>query len=108
MIGKNAAGIDTQTWLAMTMLDSSRAKSVLANKTGHNVSDIKNMIIWGNHSPTMYPDIENAMIGDKSISTMVNDMDWVENTFYPKFNKEEKLLLMLGEHHQLHLQPKPL
>ena len=93
MIGKNAAGVDTQTWLAMTMLDSSRAKSVLANKTGHNVSDIKNMIIWGNHSPTMYPDIENAMIDDKSISTMVNDMDWVENTFLPKVQQRGKAVI---------------
>jgi malate dehydrogenase len=93
MIGKNAAGVDTQTWLAMTMLDSSRAKSVLANKIGHNVSDIKNMIIWGNHSPTMYPDIENAMIDDKSISTMVNDMDWVENTFLPKVQQRGKAVI---------------
>ena len=46
MIGKNAAGVDTQTWLAMTMLDSSRAKSVLANKTGHNVSDIKKLTFF--------------------------------------------------------------
>ena len=52
LIGKNAAGKDSQLWMAMTMLDSSRAKSVISKKTGTSVSDVKNMIIWGNHSPT--------------------------------------------------------
>mgnify|MGYP003324072080 CR=1 FL=1 len=92
-IGKDAANNDNQLWMAMTMLDSNRAKSILAKKTNNNVSDIKNMIIWGNHSPTMYPDIENAMIDDKSISTMVNDMDWVENTFLPKVQQRGKAVI---------------
>ena len=46
----------------MTMLDSNRAKSILSKKTSKNISEITNMIIWGNHSPTMYPDSENAFI----------------------------------------------
>ena len=41
----------------------------------------------------MYPDIENAMIDDKSISTMVNDMDWVENTFLPKVQQRGKAVI---------------
>ena len=45
----------------MTMLDSNRAKSMLAKKLSCNVSEIKKMIIWGNHSPTMFPDFENAL-----------------------------------------------
>ena len=53
LIGKNASGKDSQLWMAMTMLDSSRAKSVLAKKTNVNVDQVSNMIIWGNHSPTM-------------------------------------------------------
>ena len=53
LIGKNAAGNASQLWMAMTMLDSSRAKSVIAKKTSSNINDVKNMIIWGNHSPTM-------------------------------------------------------
>ena len=61
----------------MTMLDSSRAKSVISKKTGSNISDIKNMIIWGNHSPTMYPDVENVLICDKAGSELKNYMDWV-------------------------------
>ena len=93
LIGKNEANNDKQLWMAMTMLDSSRAKSVIAKKVSKTVKDIKHMIIWGNHSPTMYPDIENAMIDDKSISTMVNDMDWVENTFLPKVQQRGKAVI---------------
>ena len=54
-IGKNAANKDSQLWMAMTMLDSNRAKSVISKKTNTDISDVTNMIIWGNHSPTMYP-----------------------------------------------------
>ena len=64
-IGKNAADKESQLWMAMTMLDSNRAKSVISKKTGANISDIKNMIIWGNHSPTMYPDSENVIINNQ-------------------------------------------
>ena len=60
-IGKDAANNDNQLWMAMTMLDSNRAKSILAKKTNNNVSDVKNMIIWGNHSTTMYPDAEHTI-----------------------------------------------
>ncbi|RZO20007.1 MAG: malate dehydrogenase, partial [SAR86 cluster bacterium] len=83
LIGKNAAGKDSQLWMAMTMLDSSRAKSVIAKKTSSNINDVKNMIIWGNHSPTMYPDVENVSINGKTASSVIDDMDWVENNFLP-------------------------
>lgn len=93
LIGKNAAGKDSQLWMAMTMLDSSRAKSVISKKTGSNISDIKNMIIWGNHSPTMYPDVENVLICDKAGSEVINDMDWVENTFLPTVQQRGKAVI---------------
>ena len=75
-IGKDAANNDNQLWMAMTMLDSNRAKSILAKKTNNNISDVKNMIIWGNHSPTMYPDSENALISGKLGSEVINDMNF--------------------------------
>jgi malate dehydrogenase len=93
LIGKNAAAKDSQLWMAMTMLDSSRAKSVISKKTGSNISDIKNMIIWGNHSPTMYPDVENVLICDKAGSEVINDMDWVENTFLPTVQQRGKAVI---------------
>ena len=80
-IGKHAANNDNQLWMAMTMLDSNRAKSILAKKTNNIVSDVKNMIIWGNHSPTMYPDSENALISGDLGSSVINDMNWIESEF---------------------------
>ena len=74
LIGKNSAGKESQLWMAMTMLDSSRAKSVISKKTGANIKDVKNMIIWGNHSPTMYPDVENVLIDGKHGKDAIDDM----------------------------------
>jgi malate dehydrogenase len=77
----------------MTMLDSSRAKSVIAKKTNTNVDDVKNMIIWGNHSPTMYPDVENAMIDGVSGISSINDMQWVEDEFLPSVQQRGKAVI---------------
>jgi len=93
LIGKNASGKDSQLWMAMTMLDSSRAKSVLAKKTNVNVDQVSNMIIWGNHSPTMYPDIENAVVNGESVSSVINDMGWVENEFLPTVQQRGKAVI---------------
>ena len=93
LIGKNAANNDKQLWMAMTMLDSSRAKSVIAKKVTKTVKDIKHMIIWGNHSPTMYPDIENAFIEGTRGADVINDNDWVENTFLPTVQQRGKAVI---------------
>jgi malate dehydrogenase len=93
LIGKNAANNDKQLWMAMTMLDSSRAKSVIAKKVSKTVKDIKHMIIWGNHSPTMYPDIENTFIEGSKGADVINDSDWVENTFLPTVQQRGKAVI---------------
>jgi malate dehydrogenase len=93
LIGRNAAGKDSQLWMAMTMLDASRAKSVISKKAGSNISDVKNMVIWGNHSPTMYPDIENAMINGQPGSVVIKDMGWVENSFLPTVQQRGKSVI---------------
>ena len=73
LIGRSAANNSSQTWMAMTMLDANRAKSMLAKKLSCNVSEIKKMIIWGNHSPTMYPDFENALKDNQSVANLIED-----------------------------------
>lgn len=93
LIGKSAANKDTQLWMAMTMLDANRAKSVIAKKTNTNINEVKNMIIWGNHSPTMYPDVENAMINGQSAGSMINDMQWVEEAFLPVVQQRGKAVI---------------
>ena len=92
-IGKNAAKNNSQLWMAMTMLDSNRAKSIISKKTNSNISDIKNMIIWGNHSPTMYPDAENVMINGSLGSTFLNDQCWIEESFIPSVQQRGKAVI---------------
>ncbi len=79
LIGRKAANNSSQTWMAMTMLDSNRAKSMLAKKLSCNVSEIKKMIIWGNHSPTMYPDFENALKDNQSVANLIEDTNWIDS-----------------------------
>ena len=93
LIGKDAANNKSQTWLAMTMLDSNRAKSVIAKKTNNNISDVSNMIIWGNHSPTMYPDAENVVINGELGSSIINDMEWIETDFIPTVQQRGKAVI---------------
>ena len=77
----------------MTMLDSNRAKSVISKKTNTNISDITNMIIWGNHSPTMYPDSENVLINGELGSTIINDVTWIESEFIPTVQQRGKAVI---------------
>ena len=79
---RNAPDIDPRQFTAMTRLDHNRAVTQLAEKTGATVNDIQQMIIWGNHSATQYPDLHHALVkGDSAISLI--DMDWYETTFIP-------------------------
>ena len=93
LIGKNAAGKDSQLWMAMTMLDSSRAKSLISKKTDTNIKNVKNMIIWGNHSPTMYPDVENVLVDGKLGKDAIDDMNWVEEYFLPTVQQRGKAVI---------------
>ena len=93
LIGKNAANNDKQLWMAMTMLDSSRARSVLSKKLNIGIREISKMIIWGNHSPTMYPDFENIMVNGLPGKDLINDMSWVENEFLPVVQQRGKAVI---------------
>ena len=79
----NAAGIPADRWFAMTRLDENRAKSQLALRTGVDVTQVTNMAIWGNHSATQYPDFYSARIDGKPAWKVIEDQDWLKNTFIP-------------------------
>ena len=83
----NCKEIPATQFTAMTALDENRAKAQLAIKTGQNVGDIKNMIIWGNHSSTMYPDYENVKIANKSANELISDKAWFGDEFIPCVQK---------------------
>ncbi len=80
---KSAPDLPRQNFTAMLRLDHNRALSLLAAKTGKAVSDIQHMVVWGNHSPSMYPDYRFATLGGASVRDMINDHDWNVHTFLP-------------------------
>ncbi|MBS1983377.1 MAG: malate dehydrogenase [Bdellovibrionales bacterium] len=81
-ICKSAAkGLDPRNFFAMTMLDENRAVTQLAQKAGCDVTDVKKLAIWGNHSPTMYPDFYNATIKGRKATEVITDEAWLKTTF---------------------------
>lgn len=55
----------------MTRLDQNRARGQIALRVGTDISNVKNVIIWGNHSATQYPDVANGTVDDKPITHVV-------------------------------------
>ena len=93
LIGMNSANNPSQQWFAMTALDANRAKAQLAEKAGVSISSLKNMIIWGNHSPTMYPDPYNATIDGTSAAEVINDSKWLEDNYLPLVQQRGKAVI---------------
>ena len=93
LIGCTHGNNASQTWMAMTALDANRAKAQVANKCNLEISDIKKMTIWGNHSPTMYPDLDNAEVKSESASSYINDKNWIENDFLKIVQQRGKAII---------------
>ena len=93
LIGMHSANNSTQQWFAMTALDANRAKAQLAEKAAVEISSVKNMIIWGNHSPTMYPDPYNATINGASAAEVINDNLWLEDSYLPLVQQRGKAVI---------------
>ncbi len=83
---KNAHGLNPKNFTAMIRLDHNRAISQIAQKTGSHVTEVKKVIVWGNHSSTQYPDIFHAEANGKAVSTLV-DQAWLESDFIPTVQK---------------------
>ncbi len=83
---KSAPSLPKSSFTAMLRLDHNRAQSQLAAKTGKPVASIEKLVVWGNHSPTMYPDIRFATIGGQPAAPMV-DQAWYRDTFIPTVGK---------------------
>jgi malate dehydrogenase len=77
----HARGIPDDRWFAMTRLDQNRAKSLLARRAGVPVSEVSSVAIWGNHSSTQFPDFENARIGGKPATEVIEDHEWLRSEF---------------------------
>ncbi len=82
----NAPDIPADRFTAMTRLDENRAVGMLAKKLGCGVDEVQDLVVWGNHSPTMFPDLFNATAkGEPAVDQV--DMDWYENEYMPAVGK---------------------
>ncbi|MDC1311770.1 malate dehydrogenase [Burkholderiales bacterium] len=84
---RSAPDLPSRNFTAMLRLDHNRALSQLSSKSSTSVDSIKKLIVWGNHSPTMYPDYRFASIDGKSAPEVINDQHWYENIFISTVGK---------------------
>ncbi len=86
ILASNAPDIPSERITAMTRLDQNRAVALLAQKLDVGVTDVSDLAVWGNHSPTMFPDLFNAKVnGERAVDQV--DMDWYENEYIPRVGK---------------------
>ena len=82
LIAKHSAPeIPANRWFAMTRLDENRAKAQLAKKAGVDIGAVSNLAVWGNHSPTMFPDFYHAKINGKPLPDSIRDEKWLTSDF---------------------------
>jgi malate dehydrogenase len=84
---KSAPDLPAKNFTAMLRLDHNRALSQVAAKIKQPVASIEKMVVWGNHSPTMYADYRFAAAGGASVKDAINDQEWNANTFLPTVGK---------------------
>ncbi|MBW3615482.1 MAG: malate dehydrogenase [Actinobacteria bacterium] len=77
----NAPDVPDDRWFAMTRLDQNRGRAQLAAKAAVPVAEVTNVAIWGNHSATQYPDFANARIGGRPAPEVIDDQEWLRETF---------------------------
>ena len=83
---RNAPDVPAERFTAMTRLDENRAVSMLAKQLGVGVDDVQDLVIWGNHSPTMFPDLFNATVNGQRAVDQV-DEGWYADEYIPKVGK---------------------
>ena len=84
---KSAPDLPAKNFTAMLRLDHNRALSQLAAKAGVAVAGIEKLIVWGNHSPTMYPDYRFATANGESLKAKIGDEAWNADSFIPTVGK---------------------
>ena len=90
---KSAPSIPNNQFFAMTRLDENRAKAQLAQKAGVAVDEVSELCVWGNHSPTMFPDFYNAKIGRNKATDVITDEAWLKDTFVPTVGQRGKAII---------------
>ncbi len=84
---RSAPGLPKKNFTAMLRLDHNRALSQVAARVGKPVDAVEHMVVWGNHSPTMYPDYRFATVDGKSVKDLIADEAWNRDVFIPTVGK---------------------
>lgn len=84
---KSAPDLPAKNFTAMLRLDHNRALTQLAQKANVQVADIEKLVVWGNHSPTMYADYRFATVHGESLKDKINDAAWNKDDFLPTVGK---------------------
>jgi malate dehydrogenase len=82
-----APSLPEENFSALTRLDHNRAKAQVALRAGVPVSQVKNVIIWGNHSSTQYPDVNHGQVAGKTIREAINNDNWLNNEYIETVQK---------------------
>ena len=83
----SAPDLPAGNFTSMMRLDHNRAVSQLSTRTGKPVTSIEKMVVWGNHSPTMYPDLRFASVDGQDAKSLVNDETWYRESYIPTVGK---------------------
>jgi len=89
---KNAPNLNPRNITNMMRLDHNRAVSQLAAKTGTHITNIEKVVVWGNHSPTQYPDISYALVDGEPATKKVDDA-WYKNEFIPAVQQRGAVII---------------
>jgi malate dehydrogenase len=84
---RNAPDIPRERFTSMMRLDHNRAVAQLAAKIALPVTEVTDMGVWGNHSPTMYPNLFHAKVKGRPAASLIDDQAWIENDFLPNVGK---------------------
>lgn len=87
ILQRNAPSIPKENFSCLTRLDQNRAVAQIADRSGYPVTDVKNIIIWGNHSATQYPDVNHGTVQGKNIRNLFNDDAYLNIEFIQKVQK---------------------
>lgn len=94
LIAMNSApDVPKDRWMSMTRLDENRAKFQVARKAGVPVTAVTHLPIWGNHSPTQYPDFEHTLINGQPALSVIPDRGWWEGEFLKKCQQRGKEII---------------
>jgi malate dehydrogenase len=83
----NAPDIPSSRFTSMMRLDQNRAVGMVAAKLGVGVSEISNVIVWGNHSTTQFPDLSHATVSSRPATEVIDDAEWLADGFIPAVQK---------------------